>query len=252
MQNMSDRNRYRRGIFRRWVDYPTLLIASGWVGLLCLFPDMPITDSDSMPHLRGGVVVMDGSSPVELYRRPDLIAFSSPVSFITDYAEMDPAEALLYPREAQSHNLPREHGSGTYSSDSSGVALAAEAIRDIGQTLVPFLLNPSERDVFTKRSPIAVAVSLGLGINTLAWTERDVEKLFQGDRTWEVEISLTITDDGRPEYIFIERGSRDVRLDQDIVQVLSRPDVWTGARPGRGAVLISFSPVNLNGGTNAH
>jgi hypothetical protein len=195
---------------------------------------------------------MHASIQEHLYRRPDLIAFSSPVSFVPAYVEVDPAETLLYPLSARPHNMTREHVLDDADSDSTGVALAAEAIGEVGDVPVPLRKGHPKQIQLLSKDPFTVVVSEALGIRRLSWSEEDLHRLFQGERTWEVEISLTITDDGRPEFIFMESGSGDARLDRDIIHVLSRPELWGGAKVGRGLVLISYSPLSLNGGANAH
>lgn len=195
---------------------------------------------------------MHASIQEHLYRRPDLIAFSSPVSFVPAYVEVDPAETLLYPLSALPHNMTREHVLDDADSDSTGVALAAEAIGEVGDVSVPLRKGHPKQIQLLSKDPFTVVVSEALGIRRLSWSEEDLHRLFQGELTWEVEISLTITDDGSPEFIFMESGSGDARLDRDIIHVLSRPELWGGAKVGRGLVLISYSPLSLNGGANAH
>jgi hypothetical protein len=235
----------RKGWFRRWADYSTLLMACCWGGLFLLWPEMPQTDMELVPHLPGIVVAHDLGIPVsDIHRRPDLIAFSSDISFSASEEDARLPVGVVYDREGGTRILMRERRSRGDVVLEGAVALAAEAVRDVGGVESP--LRELRRNVTADvASPtVSVDVSTGLGGAVLAWSEGARQKLFAVESAWEVELSLSITDDGRPVDVFLEASSGSDAIDRAVVMAVSRPDAWRQASRGHGTVLISFSPTH--------
>ncbi len=239
------------GLLRRWVDYPTLRIVAGWIGLLLLWPDMPVTDANVVPYEGGLVVASGGLAEADgLYKRPDLIAFPSSSSFapLDEGEDSGAIDLLLDGRRV--HMLEREKGSASRDVSASGVALAAEAIREIGVAEVLVERGVGSGGTPGETPPVTVACSGGLSGAGISWSEADAAKLFGVDQAWEVELSVVIADDGRPEEVYIEKQSGGAEIDALIVRALLRPNTWSRATAGRGTVLVSFSPSVTNGERN--
>ena len=245
---MSDRTTgpddIRKRVAQGWVGYPTLCIAFAWVGLWALWPELPVVDSARIPRRIGLLVARDGSvSMRDWHKRPDLIALPSPVSFAPLVADADEATGVEYDVEGPSHLLARPDNGESMSPRGNVVALAAEAAREISSARAPSLHGPWRGPTGDPRSSVAVVVSAGLGGVEPQWRKTDEAVLFTMGRAWEVELSLTITDDGRPENVFLEESCGDAAIDRAVIRTLSRPDVWRGAKAsGRGTVLVSYSP----------
>ena len=234
----------RTGLIHRRIDYATVVVVCGWVGLFILWPEMPQTDSNRVPLIRGALIANGTSLPVsEAYRRPDLIAFPSELSFAAKGVEEALPDGVDLMRQEGASVLPRERATATGVDEASGeVALAAEAVREVSRASAPSLYAPWDHAGPEPLSSIAVEVSRGLGKSVPRWSEADQRELFGVDRVWEVEISLTMTDDGRPVDVFLETSSGDAKIDRAVMMAVVRPGLWQNASPGRGTVLISFSP----------
>ncbi len=242
---------FRRNVARGWIDYSTLCIAFAWIGLWLLWPTPPVVDSERIPRRRSLVVARDAAIGLsEGYRRPDLIALPSLVSFSPMVDDGNGAAGVLYSGGGPSRLLARSSEVDSAMGSPSAVALAAEAAREISRARVPRLHGPWRGWECEPSSPVAVTVSAGLGRATPRWSATDEAVLFTLGRAWEVELSLTITDDGRPEHVFLERGSGDAAIDRAVLRTLLRPDVWEGATAGSGTVLVSFAPRTANGALN--
>jgi hypothetical protein len=242
----------RGGWVRQWIDYPTIFIAFSGVALWSLWPKLPVTDTDRIPRRQALVVARDRTAdPGDWHKRPDLIAFPSLVSFAPMAGGDDAATGVEYHSEGQVHLLERSRGADGTVAAPSVVALAAEAAREISSARTPRLHAPRGAKR-SKRSeaPVTVNVSAGLGRVVPRWSATDEAVLFTLGRAWEVELSLTIADDGRPESVFVERGCGDSAIDRAVMRTLSRPDVWKGATEGSGTVLVSFAPRTANGEEN--
>ncbi|MBT3191186.1 MAG: energy transducer TonB [Verrucomicrobia bacterium] len=238
----------RTGWLHRWVDYATLLIACCWVALLMLWPDMPQTDAAVVPRRLGIVVAQDAGLPSsQTYRRPDLFAFSSDRSFVSAGEGEALSVGVDYARTGGAHVLPRPRHDDGVRKPSSMVAMAAEAIREVGGHRSPALYAPWDLPARVASSPVSVSVSAGLGDATLVWSEADQLQFFGVEHAWEVELSLSITEDGQPVSVFLETSCGDAAMDRAIVAAVSRPDHWRDLSPGHGTVLISFSPNARNG-----
>jgi len=248
MNNQEKAKWQRKGLFNRWVDFSSVIIACLWGGLIVLFW------SHIVPHKAGkkirrykSMVIADERvlSEKDVYRRPDLIALSSDISFAPD-SEAESAVMVFSDDSGQRADL-LERKSFEYSNavESDNVALAAEAVRDISSAdVLPKLtvMRPGET-VGQGKSNVFVGVSGDIGKDlTPLWSESDKALLFKGKSGWEVEVSLKISDDGTPEYVFLERASGQRVIDSEIVRILSRPDVWKSVVPGEGSLLISYSP----------
>jgi hypothetical protein len=135
-------------------------------------------------------------------------------------------------------------------SDADKVALAAEAIRDISKVDLSnkFRLSRIKFVPECGKSNIVVNISGSIGSNAvIEWSKSDLNDLFSGKRSWEVELTLKIGADGMPGELFLERACGQSAIDRAVVRILMRPDVWRNAGVGNGSVLISFSPEILNG-----
>jgi len=230
------------------VDYPTLLISVAAIGLWTLWPELPAVDSDRIPHRRALVVAREGSVAAgDWHKRPDLIAFPSLASFAPITSGDDATVGVAYRSDGESRLLDRAGQDREAVAAPTPVALAAEAAREISSTRAPYLRDPWRGAHTTPRNPVTVDVSAGLKGVTPQWSEADRAVLFTLGRAWEVEFSLTIDDDGRPDRVFLERGCGDAAIDRAVMRTLSRPDVWKAAPGGSGTVLVSFSPPAANG-----
>jgi len=231
--------------FRRWIDFPTLLIGCCWLGMLLLWPDISLRDRDHDASFKSMVVAHDVEfSEEDMYRRPDLIAMPSSMSFIPD-VEDERDMMVSFKKELNSCMLERSVSREGLGSTADVVALAAEAIRDVGKgvgwrSAVESRLSATRQEA---GNGVLVWVSESIGREVaLNWTETDYAGLFGGSSGWEVELSLVIGQDCSPESIFLEKPSGDDMVDRKIVQVLSRADLWQEVVPGVGSVMISFSP----------
>lgn len=243
--------RSRFGVWQQWVDAPTILIAVSWVALWMLWPTLPESDAGTASGRLGMVCAREGAlPPLERYKRPDLIAFSSPLSFVPHARTRSPVPALTHAREARAHMLPRvETAEVRQISQPDAVALGAEAVRCVRPPNLPALKPGAGAGGVARVTPmVAVEVSAGLGANRPVWSSGDRTQLFSGSRPWEVELSLTLDEAGHPGRVFLEQESGDPEIDRAVVRILSRPDVWRHGTAGRGRVLVSFSPGLSNGG----
>ena len=246
-----DATQKRGGWVRQWIDYPTIFIAFSGVALWSLWPELPVTDTDRVPR-RQALVVARGrtANPSDWHKRPDLIAFPSIVSFAPMAGGDDATTGVEYHSEGQVHLLERNDGEAGAVAAPSVVALAAEAAREISRARTPRLHEPRAERPKRAEASVTVNVSAGLGRVAPRWSATDEAVLFTLGRAWEVELSLTIADDGRPESVFVERGCGDSAIDRAVMRTLSRPDVWEGATEGSGTVLVSFAPRTANGEEN--
>ncbi len=229
-------------------DYATGFVICSWVGLFMLWPQMPQINHELVPVERGSVSAFEGDlSAIQLYNRPNLIAFPSVVSFsatgvgdaLPDHVEQAHQRPLrVFPR-AQTVELDRASGF---------VALAAEAVREVSEASVPTLRPVWESEGQKASSPVVTEVSATLGKAQPVWSDQDRVELFSGNRAWEVELSLTMTEDAQVEAVFVETSSGDAATDRAVLMTVSRPGLWRNASAGYGRVLISFSPSVRSGG----
>lgn len=228
--------------YQRWIDFPSLIIACMWGGILFLWP----TPKDKIiPHYKSMVVAKDIKySDVPMFRRPDIIALPSAISFSPDVDNKnDPM--VLKKRDLPDSTLKESHQTKVVEiAKKNDVAIAAEAIRDVGKSCfddksISSLLSVEDKN--NNGKGILVRVSGDIGDNAgLNWTDIDRKELFNGNKGWDVELSLSISKDGQPENVFLEEGSGDISIDRKIVRALSRHDIWKNVLPGYGTVLISF------------
>lgn len=244
-----DAVRKRGGWIRQRIDYPTIFIGFSGFALWMLWPELPAVDSDRIPRRRALVVARQGSKAVgEWYKRPDLIAFPSLVSFAPMSAGDEATVGVAYHSDGASRLLERIDDTGGEVAAPSAVALAAEAAREISSARAPYLRERWSGLPMPPAAPVHVVTSAGLGHVAPQWSEADKAVLFTMGRAWEVELSLTIADDGQPERVFLEKGCGDAAIDRAVMRTLSRPDVWKGATGGSGTVLVSYSPPRAANG----
>ncbi len=136
---------------------------------------------------------------------------------------------------------PRSHPQAETS-----VELAAAAVREIDCDFEPRSVEPVVIAA-QSTSPVTVVLQGNLRDASIQWTNDDIDKLFYSDNAWEVELSVVMNDDSQPEEIFIEKQNGAAEIAGYLVRVLRRPDRWVKAARGRGKVLVSFSPVVING-----
>lgn len=231
--------------FKRWIDLPTVFVCCCWGGMLLLWPDLSPQNKGVISRYKSMVVAHDMAfSNKDLYLRPDLVAMPSIVSFMPC---IDDENVPILPNKKETHTCMLKRGilNSSIDTDSDGVALAAEAIRNVGRG------RERRSEVGSRRSEnkrevgrgVFVCVSPNIGDDViLDWTEADKASLFDGSSGWEVELSLAIGDRGLPQSVFLEKSSGDDLIDKGIVHALSRYDIWKNVLPGYGTVLISFSP----------
>jgi len=241
----------RSGRSRQWIDYPTMFIAVAWCGMMLLWPEMPVTDAAAVPRTRALVAARTVSgAAIPLFRRPDLIARPSEASFAPSFGVDAADRALDFDRRDLTRTtlLQREWTQDRTAEVLGGVALAAEAVRAVSRARPPV-----RHALWAPGSPlrptplVSVAASDGLGDVDLSWSSADTDALFRVDHAWEVELSVTIADDGMPGELFLEKRSGDPPLDRALIRALSRPETWKQASGGRGTLLVSFSPIVAKG-----
>jgi hypothetical protein len=248
MNNQEKNMWQRKGLLNRWVDFPSVIIACLWGGLIVLFWSHVVSHEEEVNVRRyKSMVIADERvlSEKDVYRRPDLIALPSDISFAPD-SEDESAVIDFSDDSGQRGGLPERRDAECRSvSESDNVALAAEAVRDISSADVlpkPTVVIPGEVAGHDKLN-VFVGVSGDIGRDVMpVWSESDRDLLFRGKSGWEVEVSLKISDDGKPEYVFLEKASGQGKIDSEIVRILSRQNVWEKVVPGEGNLLISYSP----------
>ncbi len=233
--------------FKRWIDLPSLFIACCWVGMLLLWPETKLHQEERIPQYKSMVVAHDiNYSDENMYHRPDLIALPSNVSFAPDGDDKNDVMPLKKKKLQTSMLYKRQVNEVAVDDKPEDVAMAAEAIRDVGRSL-RFGMGRREMAAggagANNGKGVLVCVSGNIGDDAvLAWTESDYLALFGGDRAWDIELSLRIEKNGLPSAIFLEKPSGDSSVDSGVVHALSRADLWQNVMPGYGAVLISYSP----------
>jgi hypothetical protein len=229
---------------RRLVDFSAILIACLWGGLFLLM--WPRVRQENSPHYQyKSMIVADNRKlpACELYRRPDIIALPSAVSFEPLAEENDYIAVLPEERDRSFAALERRDIECCQPAAMPAVALAAEAVTHIRGVDTFDYQPPVDLQPRGSTAPVFVSVSkkIGNGVE-IKWSKSDYDKLFRGRLPWEAEVSLIIADDGWPQDVFLERPSGNAIVDRELVRTLSRPDVWQGASAGFGSVLVSFSP----------
>ena len=127
------------------------------------------------------------------------------------------------------------------------MALAAEAVREVSHVPVPRFGAPREVSGVAWPS-VTVQKSEVFGDGALAWSAEDEGRLFSVDHAWEVELSLVISDDGRPSEVFLEKRSGFPEVDRGLLASLARRELWVGVQVGRGTMVISYSPKKAESG----
>jgi len=229
----------------KWLDLSTLVVGCCWVGMLLLWTGLGGQEREPEPRYKSMVIAYDMRlSDEDIYRRPDLVAMPSSVSFVPDLKDVENVIVSIE-KDPYTSILKREPLKAGSVVNLDKVALAAEAIRDLGgDKIVRSEGAKVVRPQGTKKSsPVLVCASGTIGDNVvLSWTDSDYTELFSGSKSWEIEVSLVISDKGLPESVFLEKTSGDGLIDRGVVRVLSRYDLWQNALPGYGSVLINFSP----------
>jgi len=247
MNNPEKGGWQRKGWLNSRVDFLSVIIACLWGGLtLLVWPHMRPKDEGVTGRYKSMVIADERVlSENDLYRRPDLIALPSDISF-TPGSEAESTVMVFSDHFGHRINL-LERRAFEYSdtAESETVALAAEAVRDISSADIfakPAVIKREPPEGGGERN-IFVGVSGNIGSDVIpVWSESDQDAVFKGKSSWEVEVSLIISDDRTPEYVFLERSSGQRTIDSEIVRILSRPDVWKNVMPGYGSLLISYSP----------
>jgi hypothetical protein len=229
------------------VDLSAVLIALLWgVLLLMLWPHGVLGRSGRSGGYKSIVVAHDATFPADkIYLRPDLIALSSPVSFVPR-VDSDPTVVALLEKNAGAPMLLTVSNQFVAAESSHDVALAAEAVRNMAgdeSCLPPLKISSKLGKVAGHGSSVLVSVagSFGDGVK-LSWSSADRVRLFNVGRPWEVELTVDTDDAGNPENVFLEKRSGIEEIDREVVRAVSRADLWSGAGEGTGRILISYSP----------
>ena len=213
--------------------------------MLLLWPEIPSHTEEILIDHKSMVVANNSKYSEEaFFRRPDIIALPSGVSFSPDIDNKNDA-MFLKKRKLQDRTLEKIVFKESVNNELGvEVAMAAEAIRDVGKSRLietsHLKLLPNKKNVEGGKGDL-VHISGDIGSEAyLDWTDIDRRDLFDGNRGWDVELSLRIKNGGLPENVFLEETSGDITIDRKVVRTLSRADIWQNALPGAGTVLISF------------
>ena len=220
------------------VDLPTAVIAALFLGVCALWPSLPAPTRAST--VTAGVVRLVDAERVALplYRRPDLFALPSSLSFgsaiLAANAQRVPLELARPSLALDTAAAPTRQSDFEFRGhDDLG---AAELMQDYTAVWPAPAMSVAEA---MPRGEFAVSGPKGwLGEGLIAQF-RTIPALAASPESWRVKLTVAVSD-GIAQHVFIEEGSADAARDRLVVrQLMGMP--MASPRRGSVTVVISFT-----------
>lgn len=233
------RLRKKKSVIPRGVDYPTIIIAFSWIGLLALWPRPASFHEQSGQKPVSSAVVVVPQYPLKnrLYTRPDLIAFPSSVSF----APKDQSERIVNPA------LEIEAGKPCYLKRKSLLLLENMTEQPpVSATIVDSEMEHSvnwckQSYIFPSNQQSKIKVQISHTLTDYDLAIDDLSALIhKGVKVpWQTDMTVILGVKGKIEHVFLEDPTDDTNLNSRIISALRKAKAIPPNEPIRGRVRIS-------------
>lgn len=234
---------YKKKFYSRgFIDLPSVLIALAWFGLWLVWP-LAEQSAKGRTHGLGGprvAYVRFAAGEGNLYMEPDLFGRPSRIGFRLPEQREDvpvtvPDHRTSLPRFLEwPSTLPAESTSADHE------LLSDRASRQMGS----YRPYRREEHVFSQKA--------GRDMRTLAEVSGElkkygflapvfrVESVKQSDKPWLVVVYVEVSEDGRPEHVFLETKCDDQEINDMIVKAMYKGRLLRPGKRCEGRVTVSF------------
>ena len=233
------RLRKKKSVIPRGLDYPTIIIAFSWIGLLALWPRSPYYHEQSDQKIASNTVVIlpQCSLKSRLYTRPDLIAFPSSVSF----APKCQAGGIINPALEIEYGKPlylKRNSLFLFENPAEHLSLST-AVAD--SEMEYSVTRPKQSLLFTSNKLSRIDIQISNQLTDYDFVIGDLSGLIHKSAKvpWQTDLTVMLATNGKVEHVFMDVPTENTNLNIQIISVLRKAKAIPPNEPINGRVKIS-------------